>query len=271
MENIKQIAPIQAIAKLNKWRRTRGKILKNQLAKKNGFGKYVHSCLAKIQYLSTFRIRNSQFTMGCRTRERALLILDLIFIAKDEIRIETDGFSRIYVIIFRLVNAFSRVIHIGFSALALALALPSSFHFVFHLFFSRNDESQVTKEWRHLNEFNLRLFFSKQIRQIRQIQFKFENCISTLGPENWERGEKKTFCDSIRFDHNKRFAIIILCICVKTKIFLSNTFFVLFSLFEWNEISRRVLTKKKINIHKTTALISKIKDQNPNSWSANYY
>lgn len=59
-----------------------------------------------------------------------------------------------------------------------------------------------------------------------------------IGP--WKQTEKKTF----PFDHNNRFAIIIVCICVKTKIFLSNTFFVLFSLFEWKEISCRVLTKK---------------------------
>lgn len=87
--------------------------------------------------------------MSRTKRETLLLILDLIFIAKDDIRIETDKFSRIYVRFFRLVNSFLRVIHIGFLALtlalALALALPSSFQF-FSSSFSRNYENQVIKK-----------------------------------------------------------------------------------------------------------------------------
>lgn len=118
---------------------------------------------------SILRIQNSQFTMDRRKRERALLILDLIFIAKDGIRIETDEFSRIYVIFFRLVNAFSRVIHIGCSAptLVLTLALPSSFHFVFLLFFlterwKSSDKTMKTFKW---------IQFATVLKTIRRIQF----------------------------------------------------------------------------------------------------
>lgn len=62
-----------------------------------------------------------------------------------------------------------------------------------------------------------------------------------LGPENWR---KKTFLDSITIDHN-RFTIIVMCIRVKRKIFLSNTFFVLFSLVGMIFIKQLCYSQKK--------------------------
>lgn len=119
-------------------------------------------------------------------------------------------------------------------------------------FLTERWKSSDKNEWRHLNVTNS--------IQIRKLHFDIW-ALKTEGKKKPSLTLFQLIIIAVR---------LLLCVSVSKGKFSFPTHFSFYFRCR-NEISRQVSTTKNNDIHQTTVLISKIKDQNLNSWSAKYY